>query len=218
MTIASGPNKRMLRLGTSFSKATVPALSSLLDGHDTLVLDLRGNRGGVFEAGLASAAQFLEKDAPLTTISTRSAPQQVRKTDYTGPFSRTKRPIILLVDQDTASAAELFAAALHYNKKDIALIGACGATHTFGKAKIQRAETLPGGDLLLISYAVYLTPQNPPKDISGYGLSPLDASISSCCSYPSTTDDNADNSEATRQEECLDATIQAAAIIGHHPK
>ena len=73
--------------------------------------------------------------------------------------------MVVVVDAGTASAAELFSAALASNRR-ATLVG----QQTYGKARVQRAASLPGGGAVLVSRAFYETPAG--VDVTGVGLTP----------------------------------------------
>ena len=170
----------IVRPGDAFSLKTAELLAQSLDDDDErIVLDLRGNGGGALEGGVTAAALFLEKGAPIATIKSRipgtdRVSIEKRIADQRGPFANKK--VFLLVDGNTASAAELFVAALRENNR-AEVIGCC-AQKTYGKARIQRAEPIGAGSseennlmLLLVSRALYETPLLQ-RDLSGTGITP----------------------------------------------
>lgn len=141
-----------------FATQTADAIAEAVAGtDDLLVMDLRGNGGGNVDSGIDAAKLFLPRGAPVATVRSRANDKirlESRVADAVGPLS--KRRLVILVDKGTASAAELFAAALKENGR--AVIVGCCSERTYGKARIQRAVPLPGGDLLLVTRAVYETP------------------------------------------------------------
>lgn len=132
---------------------------------DFSIIDLRGNGGGSLDGAAECAKLFLKRGQTVATVIEKRS-RRVVVADADGPFSREPTPLYLLVDNRTASAAELFAGALRDNRR--ALLVAPPPGTTFGKAKIQRAEFLPGGDILFVTRASYELPKS--GDISGAGL------------------------------------------------
>ena len=116
-----------------------------------LVLDLRGNPGGVIEAAVQAASFFLESGRRILWIEGRDGPQEgLRVPDGADPY---KFPVAVLIDEKTASAAELVTAALQDNGRAVVLGGT-----SFGKGIIQSVFSLPEGTALALTTAQYLTP------------------------------------------------------------
>ncbi len=137
-------------------------LKSLIDqGAKGIVLDLRGNPGGLLEASVNIASHFLDRGVVVTLESGRgpSTPYAVRPRTpkYTGP-------LVILVDRGSASASEVVAGALQ--DAGIKLIG----TRTYGKATVQAVYRFRDGSGLRVTISRYLTPAG--RDIDGRGLSP----------------------------------------------
>jgi carboxyl-terminal processing protease len=120
-------------------------------GAKALVLDLRGNGGGLFEEGVNVAGLFLPPDAVVASLSGRGgAEPQV----YRAPKSRWPTlPITVLVDANTASSAELIAAALREHNRAL-LVG----DRTYGKGVVQRVVRLSSELSLRLTTARWLTP------------------------------------------------------------
>jgi carboxyl-terminal processing protease len=116
-----------------------------------LVLDLRGNHGGVVDAAIAVASLFLKPDTLVMTARGRSSPE---KTYRTTPASKQfDLPMIVLVNGDTASAAEVLAAALQ--EHDRAVIA---GEPTYGKGVVQSVTALSENTGLALTTAQYFTP------------------------------------------------------------
>ena len=120
-------------------------------GARSLVLDLRGNGGGLFEEGVKAASLFLPNGAVVSSLAGRgSSPSQV----YRAKGSRwPNMPMTVLVDAGTASAAEVIAAALREHQRGL-LVGA----PTYGKGVVQRVVRLTPDLALRLTTARWLTP------------------------------------------------------------
>ena len=145
----------------SFSGATPSAIEGAVtqlrrDGARSLALDLRGNGGGDLDAAVKAVDLFLDGGKTIATIRARTG---VTVKSASGP-APVREPIVVLVDAGTASAAELFSAALASNRR-ATLVG----QQTYGKARVQRAAPLPGGGAVLVSRAFYETPAG--VDVTG---------------------------------------------------
>lgn len=145
-----------VRVATMSAKASdelEQAVDGLIDrGARALVLDLRGNTGGLFEEGVRAAGLFLPRGAVVASLAGRAgaAPQPHR-----GKRSRwPELPLTVLVDGTTASAAEVVAAALHDYGRAL-LVGA----PTYGKGVVQRVVTLSNDLSLRLTTARWLTPK-----------------------------------------------------------
>jgi carboxyl-terminal processing protease len=133
-----------------------------------LIIDLRGNPGGDFEAALKIASTFV-CNAPLVYVQKRSGSAQPVICRQNPLYAY---PLVVLIDQGTASAAEVLACALRDNGKAL-LFG----EKSFGKALVQTIFSLAGDTALRLTTAKYLTPKG--KDINKIGLSPDVAAPSS---------------------------------------
>jgi carboxyl-terminal processing protease len=123
------------------------------DGVQALILDLRGNPGGSFKAGLQTAELFLNEGVIVYSQSPLADFNRPFKVEAHNPVTL---PVVVLVDRDTASAAEVVAGALKEHRPGNTLV--VGQT-TFGKGSIQGVipldkkplENLPGGVRITIA-------------------------------------------------------------------
>jgi carboxyl-terminal processing protease len=125
------------------------------------MLDLRGNPGGVLDAGIAIARMWLAKGT-IVSVQERNLP---RETVTAANQALTTRPLVVLVDQESASASEVLAAALQDNKRAV-LVGKV----TFGKGLVQSFEPLNDNSGVLVTVAKYFTPSG--KNIHKIGITP----------------------------------------------
>jgi carboxyl-terminal processing protease len=130
-------------------------------GATRFVVDLRGTASGDIDNGIAAARLFV-KSGTLTIRQTKGQTETIAAGATDGSIAA---PMILLVDQGTAAAAELFAAALNGNSR-AELVG----ERTLGRAARQQLVKLPDGSGLLLSSMRYLTPAN--AGIHERGLTP----------------------------------------------
>ena len=166
---------------------TAPAIATSLDSPivkraDIIVLDLRANPGGDFSSAVQAAKLFLPTDVNIVRTLRRPDPsgkavgrgggEVVIRTDADGIFSRDPRPLFLLIDSNTASAAEVFAAALIDNERAEAL-----GERSFGKGLVQSLIRLTDGGAIVCTVARYTTPLG--IDINGRGI-PADGKGGSC--------------------------------------
>jgi carboxyl-terminal processing protease len=132
----------------------------LHQGARGIVLDLRANGGGLVEEAQLIASIFVSKG---TIVSTRGRSQPSTTLDATGGAIRSSIPVVVLVDQSTASAAEIVAAALQDHRR-ATVVG----THTFGKGVFQEQEPLSNGGALEITVGEYFTPAG--RNLGGGGV------------------------------------------------
>ena len=130
-------------------------------GASRFVVDLRGTAAGDIDNGIAAARLFV----PSGTLTIRQTKAQRETITASGNDGSISAPVILLVDQGTAGAAEIFAAALSGNSR-AELVG----ERTLGRAARQQLVKLPDGSGLLLSSMRYLTPAN--AGIHERGLTP----------------------------------------------
>lgn len=130
-------------------------------GADAYVLDLRSNPGGLFDAGLAIAREWLDTGVVVYTVDRNGISES-----FTADHSAlTSDPLVVLIDGGTASASEILAGALQDNHR-AKLVG----TRTFGKALIQSLYELSDGAGLAVTIARYETPAH--HDINRKGIMP----------------------------------------------
>lgn len=127
-----------------------------------LVLDLRGNGGGLVDAAEEAAGVFLGPGRPVASISGRAWKREVLRSR--GP-RRWSGPLVVLIDRDSASAAELLAGALR-DEIAVKLVG----ERSYGKGVVESTYNLSGGGLLKLTIAEYRTPAG--ARIAGRGLRP----------------------------------------------
>jgi carboxyl-terminal processing protease len=139
------------------------ALQELKDlGMTELVLDLRGNGGGLFDAAIDVASKFLDGGLVLYQVE-KGAPEQEFRAK--GRPTWPEGSMVVLVDGGTASASEIVAGALQDRGRAI-LIG----EQSYGKGSVQSVFDLSDGSSVHITHAQWLTPER--RQISGEGLVP----------------------------------------------
>lgn len=131
-------------------RAAVDSLRA--EGLERLILDLRGNPGGLLDEGIAVSGLFL--DAGLPIVETRGRAENQSET-YTSssPDRYSDLPIVVLVDATSASASEIIAGALQDHDRAVVV----GET-TYGKGSVQSLFRLTSGDVLRLTTARWYTP------------------------------------------------------------
>ena len=125
------------------------------------VLDLRSNPGGLLEASIEIARQWLNTGIIVST-KTKDGIADIRRAKRR---ALTSRPVVVLIDEGSASASEILSGAIKDNDRGI-LVG----KKTFGKGLVQSVRALSDGSGLTVTVAKYLTPSG--KDINKYGIEP----------------------------------------------
>lgn len=148
---------------STFRKGTAKAFRSAVSdlkakGCDKVVIDLRGNTGGVVEEAFDTADEVLGK-AKLGRIISKS-----KTKTYSSDSKSQSVNVVVLVDGDTASAAEIFAAAVKAN--EVKIVG----SRTYGKGVIQTVFKLKGGAVVKLTTAEYVDPDG--KKINNKGIEP----------------------------------------------
>lgn len=130
-------------------------------GAKSYVLDLRNNPGGLLQAGIEIARLWLDQGTVVYTVNRQGSLGSFEA----GGQALTKAPLVVLVNQGTASASEILAGALQDNGR-AKLVG----EKTFGKGLIQSLFDLTDGSGLAVTVAKYETPNH--HDIHKLGISP----------------------------------------------
>lgn len=156
----------------TFEDVRVALARSVDDGAESILLDLRHNPGGFFPGGIDVARLFLPSDETIVSVVDRNGISDTYGTIATGKFSEI--PLVLVVDEKTASASEILSAALKDNGR-----AKLAGHKTFGKAKVQTLNQLFDGSGVAVTISLYKTPSG--ADINGQGI-PVD--FPSECSYP----------------------------------
>jgi carboxyl-terminal processing protease len=140
----------------SFSEEVHALLASAVkkverEGAEGIVLDLRGNPGGLLEEAVLSAGVFLPKGEVVVSTKSRTQGDSVHETSGGG---LSKLPLVLLIDRGTASAAEILTAALA-DDAGATVVG----TRSYGKGVFQEEKGLSNGGALKLTIGEYFTPK-----------------------------------------------------------
>ncbi|NXY99151.1 PDZ domain-containing protein, partial [Streptomyces sp. BR123] len=125
-----------------------------------VMLDLRGNPGGLVTEAVTAASAFLDGGL-VATYDVRGDERAL----YAAPGGDTARPVVALVDGGTMSAAELVTGALQDRGRAVAV-----GTRTFGKGSVQMPTQLPGGSVAELTVGTYRTPAG--RSLDGKGITP----------------------------------------------
>lgn len=142
----------------SFSATTGDEFSAALQkllkqGMQRLVLDLRGNSGGALQAAIAVCDELLGSRRVIVSTRGKSMGKQVFRATSLGSFQDEDQPLVVLIDEWSASASEIVAGAVQDQDRGL-IIG----RRSFGKGLVQRSFTLYDSSEVLLTVARYYTP------------------------------------------------------------
>ncbi|HEX8430571.1 MAG TPA: S41 family peptidase [Longimicrobium sp.] len=122
------------------------------EGMKSLVLDLRNNPGGLLDQGVSVSDLFLKSNLPIVETRARD-PRESETYRSSDDASYGDMPVVVLVDEYSASAAEIVAGALQDHDRALVL-----GTPTYGKGSVQSLFPLSGGNFLKMTTARWYTP------------------------------------------------------------
>src|SRR5690606_14157784 len=128
------------------------AMEALLNtGMNSLILDLRRNPGGYLDAAIAIADEFIDGNKLLVSAKGKAIRERSYKAEKKGLFE--EQPLIILVDEQSASASEVVAGAVQVWDRGLIM-----GRRTYGKGLIQEEFNLEDGSALRLTVARYFTP------------------------------------------------------------
>lgn len=137
--------------GTSHSEL-IAAISSLKEqGMKKLILDIRGNGGGLLDQAIVIANEFLPVNNMIVYTQNREGQKDIQYSNGKGSF--TDEELVVLIDENSASASEILAGALQDNDR-----GTIIGRRSFGKGLVQGQFPFPDGSALRLTIARYYTP------------------------------------------------------------
>ncbi|HEX3586114.1 MAG TPA: S41 family peptidase [Candidatus Angelobacter sp.] len=153
---------------TAFNETTEQEVEDALQGFGELkglVLDLRGNPGGLLNEGVGVADKFLKKGQVIVSHHGRSSPEKMYKAAHGN--GGKEYPLVVLVNRGTASAAEIVSGAIQDHDRGL-IVGEV----TFGKGLVQTVYPLGEGTGLALTTAKYYTPSGRliQRDYTGVSL------------------------------------------------
>ncbi len=158
-------NVGYIRVGQFNMKAAEEIAKAVEDltkkGAKALVLDLRDNPGGLLDEAVDVSSLFIQ-DGVIVRVDERDKPEQ---TEVANGNKITDLPMVVLINNNSASASEITAGALQDYGRAVLL-----GEKSFGKGSVQTIEELPGGTAVKFTIAHYLTPKS--RVINNVGLTP----------------------------------------------
>ena len=135
----------------TYAEMLVALAEMNIQGMKNLIVDLRGNRGGYMQTAIQMVNEFLPANQLVVYTEGRKSPREDYLTDGRGSFQHL--PIIVLVDEGSASASEIFAGAIQDNDR-----GTVIGRRTFGKGLVQQPIEFKDGSIVRLTVARYYTP------------------------------------------------------------
>ena len=155
---------------TSFIENTARDLQKAIEEHEAkykktegILIDLRKNPGGLLDQAVKTSDMFLKDGVIVSTVGRNAKDKEVTSATKKGKY--TSFPIVVLVDQYSASASEIVSGALQDNKRAL-IVG----ERTFGKGSVQSIVKLQDGSGLKLTVARYYTPSG--ISIQAEGIKP----------------------------------------------
>ena len=140
----------------NFGETTYPEMLIALEtlsqqSFSSLIIDLRDNVGGYLSSAVQIANEFLAKNKLIVYTEGRKSPKQEYRSDGHGSYQ--KIPLVVLINEVSASSSEIFAGAMQDNDR-ATIIG----RRSFGKGLVQQQIGFPDGSLIRLTIARYYTP------------------------------------------------------------
>ena len=143
---------RMKNFGENTYPELLIALAKLSQKNfQNLVIDLRGNTGGYLESAVQIANEFLAKGQLIVYTEGRRYPRQEYRADGRGSYQRI--PLVVLVDESSASASEILAGSIQDNDR-----GTIVGRRSFGKGLVQKPMEFSDHSMIRLTIARYYTP------------------------------------------------------------
>jgi len=143
---------KLKNFGENTYEEMLVALAQLsIDGFERLVVDLRGNTGGYLFSAVQIANEFLPRNSLIVYTEGRRSPRENHKSDGRGAYKHM--PLVVLIDEGSASASEILAGAIQDNDR-----GTIIGRRSFGKGLVQQPLDFADGSMMRLTIARYYTP------------------------------------------------------------
>jgi carboxyl-terminal processing protease len=136
---------------TTYTELLISLAKLSQEGFKNLVIDLRDNTGGYLQSAVQMANEFLPNNRLIVYTLGRKSPRQDFRSDGRGSYQ--KIPLVILINEGSASASEIFAGAMQDNDR-ATIIG----RRSFGKGLVQKQIEFPDGSMIRLTVARYYTP------------------------------------------------------------
>ncbi|MBO4905587.1 MAG: S41 family peptidase [Bacteroidaceae bacterium] len=136
---------------TTYAEMLMALTEMSLQGMESLIIDLRGNRGGYLQSAVQMVNEFLPADRLIVYTEGRKSPREDVRSNGRGSFQQL--PLVVLTDEGSASASEIFAGAIQDNDRGVVV-----GRRSFGKGLVQAPIELNDGSVVRLTVARYYTP------------------------------------------------------------
>lgn len=136
---------------TTYAELLIALAELSQEGFSNLVIDLRDNSGGYMETAVQMANEFLGKGKLIVYMEGRHSPRKDFRADGHGSYQQI--PLVVLINEGSASSSEIFAGAMQDNDR-ATIIG----RRSFGKGLVQQQLSFPDGSMIRLTVARYYTP------------------------------------------------------------
>lgn len=137
---------------TTYSEFLTSMMDLVADGAEKFIIDLRGNGGGFMEPAVLMANEFLPAGSPIVSMRGKATPDS-RPTMSDGSGSFLNNEVVVLIDEISASASEIFSGAIQDNDRGLVI-----GRRSFGKGLVQNQMELPDSSAIRLTIARYYTP------------------------------------------------------------
>ena len=135
----------------TYSEFMVALAGLSVEGMQKLIVDLRGNRGGYMDVAIQMSNEFLSRGQLIVYKEGRKSPREDFRADGHGSFQRM--PVVVLIDEGSASSSEILAGAIQDNDR-----GTIVGRRSFGKGLVQQPMEFKDGSVVRLTVARYYTP------------------------------------------------------------
>lgn len=152
------------QFGESTAKEVLNYLNKFSESQNKIILDLRDNGGGYLDSVVDIASYLIAKDQVVLITENNTGKQIKEYTNYDNHYEFEK--IVVLVNENTASASEVLIAALSYHLDNVTVVG----VNSYGKGTVQQSKTFNDGSAMKYTTAEWLTPDG--DKINKVGIKP----------------------------------------------
>ena len=135
----------------TYNELLVAMAQLTMEGFQQIAIDLRGNTGGYLQSAVQIANEFLPKNKLIVYTEGRRSPREEYRSNGRGSYKQM--PLVVLIDEGSASASEILAGAIQDNDR-----GTVIGRRSFGKGLVQKPVEFGDGSMMRLTIARYYTP------------------------------------------------------------